>query len=699
MKVICKLFILLGILSSCSNSKAIYSNRINLNEIPDSISFRKIDNSGLLFLKKQKLTPDSTGVIADIKINFGNFERGIYFRPFSERPAAGNRVEPVWFRKKSDLINYKPTVPSFGNFMNLGTFIMLQKSNGNFLVILPIVSDTLGNTFMIDESGVNLRMATYGTEVEIAGVPLVAYAESSNPYEATRNAWRLAKNSVGVNGNIDWRSEKVYPKPFKYLGWCSWEHYRTNITEETIIRAIRDIKKSDIPIRWVLVDDGYLDYSEGKRLLSFGVNKDKFPNGWSLITSQKDSKIKWMGIWRNFNGYMGGISANHNLEKLEDDISEISYNGQRRYMPKVNQKSADAFYNQMTKDTRENGFDLIKVDFQSDNYYYYRGSKNAIKAVHFNQKSLEKHVKKYNLALINSIAMENFNLFNMRYSNIVRGSIDYKTKNDRVDLTIVQNFTNAFWLGHMSWIDQDMFYTSVEKNVKLMAISRAISGGPVYLSDNTKHIDRTYLDPIIFNDGKIIGTLAPGVPLPESIMYNPFTSHKSFKVIAPLKNNSAALMVVNLNRGDAVKSSVSINDYPYAGSLLQPFKGLWDIPEEGLLIYDYNQKRAEILSEKYSFELETRKECLFQITPIKDGWGIIGRSDKYLSASTYKLINSSEDHVKIRMMENGPLLIWAKGKKPLSKNFQFSPLGNGLWEGKLVIPNADKEYDIHREKL
>ncbi len=49
---------------------------------------------------------------------------------------------------------------------------------------------------------------------------------------------------------------KRYPEPYSYLGWCSWEHYRENIGEEIILSAIRDIKSSPLPIRWVLVDDG-----------------------------------------------------------------------------------------------------------------------------------------------------------------------------------------------------------------------------------------------------------------------------------------------------------------------------------------------------------------------------------------------------------------------------------------------------------
>ncbi|KGL58870.1 hypothetical protein [Polaribacter sp. Hel1_85] len=50
----------------------------------------------------------------------------------------------------------------------------------------------------------------------------------------------------------------------------------------------------------------------------------------------------------------------------------------------------------------------------------------------------------------------------------------------------------------------------------------------------------------MYKDGEIIGTLAPGVPLPESLEQDPYVGKKAFKVIAPLKNKSAIIMAVNL---------------------------------------------------------------------------------------------------------------------------------------------------------
>jgi len=663
--------------------------------IPKSIVFDGLASKGVLTLNKQQLVPNKEGIIAEIKLELPKYKKGIYYRPFSKKLAAGNRVEPLWFDAISELDSYIKQPPRMDDFMNLGTFMMLQKANGQYLALLPLVSNRIGNTFSIQNQNVYLTVATYGTDTENVDAPLMSYAQSANPYEAVRMAWELAMKTDNIKENINWRSDKEYPEAYRYLGWCSWEHYKKDINEEIILDAIQEIKKSPIPFRWVLVDDGYLDHKNGQ-LLSFGVDKKKFPNGWDPITSQKDDKIKWMGIWRNFNGYMQGISPEHTMSDLQEHLAlRDSTSNKPRFMPKISSEAANAFYNEMTTNTKKSGFDMIKVDFQSDNFRYNTGASNAILGVHYNNSGLEENCKTKGLQLLNCIAQQNFNVFNHRHSAIIRGSVDYKTTKDRLDVTLVQNFANAFWLGHTHWLDQDMFYANFEETAQLMAVARAMSGGPIYLSDEPQNIDDTVLKPLTYADGRILGTLAPAVPLPESLMQDPYREGKAFRVIAPLKNNTAAIMAVNLNQNDEdVNTHISLKDYPFAGGMIQPYKGLWDLPKEGVLLYDHYSGSARVLKDDYQFTLASRKERLFLLSPIKNGWSVIGRPDKYMSASAFELLKVNHKMVKVKMVEDGPILLWSDGKIPTSENFEFTKLEDGLWRGELTLPDNKQEYVI-----
>ncbi|WP_111709588.1 hypothetical protein [Lutibacter citreus] len=90
----------------------------------------------------------------------------------------------------------------------------------------------------------------------------------------------------------------------------------------------------------------------------------------------------------------------------------------------------------------------FEVDFQSDNFRYNTGLKNAILGVHYYNLALEENCFKKKLPLLNCIVQQNFNVFNHKYSVLIRGSVAYKTTKNRLDVTLLQNFANAFWLGH-----------------------------------------------------------------------------------------------------------------------------------------------------------------------------------------------------------------------------------------------------------
>lgn len=679
---------------SC-NKKETKSTVQEYNTIPETIVINQLNTKGVLQLNKQELVPNQEGIIAEIKLELPEFKKGVYYRPFSKRLASGNRVEPLWFDDISELNNYQHQKPRMDSDISLGTFMMLQKENGEYLAILPLVSNRIGNTFSIHDNKMYVTMATYGTATENVSVPFISYAQSKNPYEAARQVWELAMEMDGVKENINWRESKKYPEAYHYLGWCSWEHYKHNINEDVILKAAKDIKKSPIPFRWMLIDDGYLDH-KGGQLMSFGADKKKFPNGWEPIIAQKDEKIKWMGIWRNFNGYFGGLSLNHNMPQLQEHLVKRNPKGRKTlYMPKISSEAANAFYHEMTKSTQESGFDIIKVDFQSDNFRNNTGASNAILGVHYNNTALEENCKSKDLMLLNCIAQQNFNVFNHRHSALIRGSVDYKTTKDRLDITLVQNFANAFWLGHTHWLDQDMFFANNKETAQLMAVARALSGGPIYLSDEPENIDDTVLKPLTYADGRVLGTLAPAVPLPESLMQDPYVVDNAFRVIAPLKNKTAAIMAVNLNQNDKeVTTQISLKDYAFAGGMIQPYNGLWETPKEGVLLYDYYQGTAQVLKGDYQFVLGSRKERLILLNPIKEGWAVIGRPDKYLSASAYELLDIDEKSVKIQMVEDGPILLWTDNKIPQSENFQFKKLKNGLWKGELILPGIKKEYII-----
>ena len=187
-------------------------------------------------------------------------------------------------------------------------------------------------------------------------------------------------------------------------------------------------------------------------------------------------------------------------------------------------------------------------------------------------------------------------VFNTRYSAVTRCSMDYGEGNaDKAKNHLNQSFCNMLWLGQTVWGDHDMFHSSDPYSGRIMAVSKALSGGPIYLSDNPTNFVGNFIRPLCYEDGRLLRPLAPAVPLPDSIFIDPFHQPVPFGVVAPLSGNCAAIAVYNLMATDAVtkvSAFVSADDYAAASGMIQPAIPPWKILPEGLIAYDWFAQSA-----------------------------------------------------------------------------------------------------------
>jgi hypothetical protein len=288
-------------------------------------------------------------------------------------------------------------------------------------------------------------------------------------------------------------------------------------------------------------------------------------------------------------------------------------------------------------------------------------------------------------------------IFNTRSSAVTRCSIDYEL-NDEVSAKshLHQSYTNTLWLGQTVWPDHDMFHSSDTYCGRMMAISKAMSGAPVYLSDAPTEFKKEYIKPLIYEDGELLRPLAPAVPLPESVFADALNKPRPYRVIAPLANQCAAIVIYNLMHptpDQAIQAEISPDDYAQASSMLQPYNGKWDSPKEGLVIYDWYAGHGAKLDSPYTTRLKGFNDRLFILSPIVDGWSVLGRSDKYLGPGAVETIDYGQDKCSVQMVESGPLIIWNEDGVPFSRQSEhIEKLGDGLW--KLSFPTGIRQYTV-----
>jgi len=397
----------------------------------ETIKFSNLDTSGVLSRELNDITP-AEGCLKLYDLEFPAFSKGVINRARICSWTSGYLTGPSTFSSFDQFrsLDYNDVQDNrFLYAFDNGYYLLLKLDNGRYLAVLPLVSDDVMASITIYEGTPRLKLCTFGTDTFSGDASLFTWAFAADPYSATQKCWEHALASDFCKDNVQLRSEKEYPELYEYLGWCTWEAFGENINEANVIRSINEIKQSPVPVRWVIVDDGYLNnkYPGGKekpQIRSFGAN-NKFPNGWNPITSLKDdASVKWIGIWRNMSGGMGGVSPDHTMTNLTDHLMQktaCKCSGPQREVQeevsmivKPDTASSAAFYEAMIGNTLDGGFDFVKVDFQTYNFWMYAGTGNAVNSAHQNNQALETVCKTHGIPLLNCISQCNVNVFNSK---------------------------------------------------------------------------------------------------------------------------------------------------------------------------------------------------------------------------------------------------------------------------------------------
>lgn len=282
------------------------------------------------------------------------------------------------------------------------------------------------------------------------------------------------------------------------------------------------------------------------------------------------------GTLDGFSGLQNTLHPENDFGVLNDHLMQVNRpDGRPGLVPKDNPISSQSFYNALIGSVKYYGFDFAKIDYQMRDLEWYIGTDNAVAATVTNLQSMEKAAHRALKGLINCMAHNNVCIFNTPYSAVTRCSVDYKVGNaEKGREHIWQSFQNTLWQCQTAWGDHDMFHSCDPDCGRMMAVSNALSGGPVYLSDAPKDFIAGYIRPLCYEDGLLLRPLAPAAPLPDSIFKDPTRMSQAYRVIAPLEGETAAVAVYNLTAGDMlVHSAIGPDDYTHAGAMVQPYVG------------------------------------------------------------------------------------------------------------------------------
>lgn len=549
--------------------------------------------------------------------------------------------------------------------------LIYKKTGGGFGVILPVVGKEYKCVLKGNDQGGGLTARIF-SRYKMNRCKTLAFvrAEGENPFSLLEKCAAAAARLLGSGLRL--RSERSYPEVFEYLGWCSWDAMEIRVNEADLLEKCAEFREKGIPVRWAIIDDMWAEVRDfysaeyknrpemfslmhSSSLYSFKADPKRFPNGLkACIDKMKEYGMK-VGMWHPTTGYWTGIDPDGEIYKdHKNDLIRVG----GRYVPTCELSGAFRFYNAFHSYLRESGADFVKVDNQSGIMPYYAGLAPVGKAAGEYHAALEASVGlHFGGAMINCMGMASEDMYSRSVSAVSRCSDDFLPE-DSAWFTkhIMQCAYNDLIQGQFYVCDHDMWWTDDSQAVK-NSVLRAVSGGPIYVSDKIGRSNRSVLMPLILSDGKILRCDGCAVPTADCLTENPLSSGRPFKVQNTAGNAcgvNGVIAAFNISEsGGRVSGSVSPDE-------------VYGISGESFAVYEHFSGEMHILkrNEKLDFALNSADEFkLFIIVPLINGFGVIGRTDKFISPKTVKAVIGKE----VQLHESGEYAVVEGGELKIIK--------------------------------
>ena len=502
---------------------------------------------------------------------------------------------------------------------------------------------------------------TGGTETELclemtAGMggqsrmdePLYLFAEAPTVAEAVHTVFLHMANMKGIR----LRKARRLPEMFRYLGWCSWDAFRTEVTEDKIRWKADELIEKQVPVKWMLIDDGWFPAQE-KMICGFAPNKEKFPNGFQRMIADIREKggVKWFGVWHALAGYWDGIAPESALAAQEASHLYRTVNGSLVPSP----RTGAGFYNNWYKVLAREGIDFVKVDGQSSVPFYFENSLPVSEAARGISEALESGAYRMDGSIINCMGMAMENVLARPASALSRNSDDFvPDKENGFAEHLLQNAYNAIYHNEIYCCDWDMFWTKHEDAVK-HSLLRAVSGGPVYFSDKIGDTVPEMLQPLTYPDGRILMMDRSARPTEDCVFANPLEN-------GVLKLHNTAAWGEDRKGGGIAVYNLTTEQQTFAFTPA-------DIPDLDVCgqywVYDFFSKKVRFLGRKevYQAEIESGGAAWYVILPQAGNAACFGLLDKYAGFSAVESIRESEN-ASVMVLHAGGTIGWASGRQP-----------------------------------
>lgn len=536
-------------------------------------------------------------------------------------------------------------------------FALWQYADSTYGVAVPLSDGNTRCSFGFDQKRFQAVFSSFAPATYADTLPVMALGFGRDPYELIRTVYRQALTCMGKADNL--REQKNYPEALEYWGWCTWNGLGTAVSTDKISTCLDQFKKTGTPVPMLIIDDGWHQINALRQLTHLEPDPAKFPGGFAPAVAHWKSHygVKHVGAWVAMNAYWNGIDPQSEIGRkhaanlftfAEYDTLWTSTPGVSYQVPDPSSDKGQAIYDEWFALLKQQGIDFLKVDNQLCLERIARGQLPIAKAAANMHRNFRQPLKThFNNTVINCMDMTSDAYYNFGTTAVARCVEDYfpyepsetyNLQKGNAAVHVQSAIYNALYFSQMVWPDYDMFQTT-HPHAAYHAVARAISGGPVYLTDAPGQTDVSILKRLVYSNGRVIRALQPALPTADCLFQ--VQDAAPFKAFT-LTNHTGLLAVFNAADAGQVSGTIGASD-------------VYGLSAKKVVIYDWYQGSCQIVptTQRLPIELKRMEHRLYLLAPFDGTFAPLGLLDKYNAPATIVQSKVSQNMLDVTLYEGG----------------------------------------------
>jgi len=587
-------------------------------------------------------------------------------------------------------------------------YLMAELDNGQCAVFLPLLAEPFRAALEGNQEEQLCLVAETGDPAKV-GVEVTGLfvAVGADPYALMESA---ARSIVARMKTGRLRRDKPVPDFVDYFGWCTWDSFYREVTHDKVRLGLRSFADGGVQPRVLILDDGWLstrrvDGTEADVLTAFSADPVKFPGDLAptVRMAKEEFDVSCFLVWHAMGGYWAGTDRQAFPQyRIYDQLRSYSEgilhncpggNGMfGNYSGVIAPEDVHRFFQHFYRHLRLQGVDGVKVDNQAALEGVSREVGGRVTLMRTYREAMEGAAQTHFTGrLINCMCHSTDVIYGALASTVARSFTDF-WPNDPAShgLHMYANAQNTFWMGEFIHPDWDMFQSGHAMG-PYHAASRAVSGGPIYVSDKPDGHNFDVLRKLVLSDGTTLRCRHVGRPTRDCLFHNTTQEDMLLKIFN-LNLGAGVIGVFNTRFHKEPAEQITLSGTVSPADVI-------GIEGDRFAVFAHTTQELTLCRRTDTLPVSLKELSfeLFTIVPIEDDLAPVGLTDKFNSAGA---ITAKGPHLRggygLHLRDGGRFMAWCR-RKPRqvlvdekSKPFRFDRKSGTL---AVTIP-ANGPHDV-----